>query len=342
LGYADANRVSVSQDAEEVVRGAAELTIEMQLALKLASLAIFTACSLGGCLAQDLAPRAYIITPIHSNAITLTYSFNDGNILFNGAVPLTDSSGRMNAGVVTLFHTFSFFGRSANATASLPYGAGNFTGTLMSTKTTVHRSGLAGANFRLSVNLLGGPAMDVPEFVKWRQKTVLGVSFRVIAPTGQYDPTKLINMGANRWSFKSEVGYSHRWDRWVLDGYGGVWFFTTNPDYFSRNQFNPGTHTQSQNPIASFESHLSYDIKPRLWASLDSNFWVGGVTSLNGAENPDTLQKNSRLGGTCSVPAWGKHQSLKFSYSYGAYVQFGGNFQNVSIGWQYSWLGRPQ
>ena len=37
---------------------------------------------------QDLAPRAYIITPINSNAVTLTYSFYDGGLNFNGAVPL--------------------------------------------------------------------------------------------------------------------------------------------------------------------------------------------------------------------------------------------------------------
>lgn len=313
----------------------------MQIALKLALSAVFVAWSLQGGFAQDLAPRAYIITPIHSNAVILTYSFSDGSILFNGSVPITDSSGRMNIQVFSYFHTFSFFGRSANITGSLPYGVGTFKGTVMETETTAYRSGLSGAGFRFSVNLLGGPAMDAAQFVKWRQKTVLGASVKVIPPTGQYDPTKLINLGTNRWSFKPELGYSHRWNHWLLDAYGGVWFFTTNHDYFSRNQFSPGTSTQSQEPIGSFEGHLSYDLKPRLWASLDSNFWVGGVTSLNGAENTSTLQRNSRLGATFSVPV-SKHQSLKFSYSDGAYVQFGGNFHNVSVAWQYSWLGRPQ
>ena len=43
---------------------------------------------------------------------------------------------------------------------------------------------------------------------------------------------------------------------------------------------------------------------------------------------------------TASTPLH-KHQSLKFSYSYGAIVRVGGNYHNLSIGWQYSWLGRP-
>ncbi len=313
----------------------------MRIPLKPVLLAIFVTWCLGGGFAQDLAPRAYVITPIHSNAVTLTYAFSDGNIFLNDAAPITDSSGQMNVQVFSYFHTFNFFGRSANITASLPYGVANFKGTVMTTETTAYRSGLLGANVRFSVNLLGGPAMDVSEFVKWRQKTILGASISVIPPTGQYDPTKLINIGTNRWAFKTELGYSRRWNHWLLDSYVGVWFYTTNHDYFSRNQFSPGSNTQSQRPIGSFEGHLSYDIKPRLWASLDSNFWVGGTASLNGVENPGTLQKNSRIGATFSVPV-SKHQSLKFSYSDGAYVQYGGNFHNVSVAWQYSWLGRPQ
>ena len=43
--------------------------------------------------AQDLAPRAYVITPLHANAITLTYSFYDGSINYNGALPVSGATG---------------------------------------------------------------------------------------------------------------------------------------------------------------------------------------------------------------------------------------------------------
>jgi hypothetical protein len=203
-----------------------------------------------------------------------------------------------------------------------------------------YRSGFLPASLRFSVNIKGGPAMNAQEFSKWNQKTILGVSLRVVPLTGQYDPTKLINLGTNRWAFKPELGYSRRWGHWLLDGYGGAWFYTTNPEFFSHNQFSPGTNTQSQSPIGSFEGHVSYDFKPRLWVSLDGNYWFGGRTSLNGVQSPDTLQRNSRVGFTASVPLT-RNQSLKFSYNNGAYIKYGGNFQNISIAWQYSWLGRP-
>jgi hypothetical protein len=292
------------------------------------------------CLGQDLTPRAYVITPIHSNAVVLTDSFFSGNLMFNGTVPITDATANVNVPIFSLYHSFNFFGRSANITASLPYGVGNFKGTVLGTETNVYRSGMFDSVYRLAVNLKGGPAMEVREFVKYQQKTVLGVSLKVVAPTGQYDPQRLINYGANRWAFKPEFGYSRRMGHWILDGYGGVWFYTRNPEFFSRNAYVPYTQSQTQEPIVALEGHLSYDVKPRLWVSLDANFWHGGRTSLNGVENPATLQRNSRLGVTGSLP-FTRHQSLKLSYNHGTYVRFGGDFHNLSVAWQYSWLGRP-
>jgi hypothetical protein len=92
--------------------------------------------------------------------------------------------------------------------------------------------------------------------------------------------------------------------------------------------------------MGSFEGHLSYDVKPRFWFSLDGNFWFGGRVSLNGTENDNTLQTNSRVGATVSIPV-SKHQSLKVSYSDGVHIEYGGNYNSVSVGWQYGWLGKP-
>jgi hypothetical protein len=185
------------------------------------------------------------------------------------------------------------------------------------------------------VNLIGGPAMQPKEWVKWKQKRLLGLSLRMVAPTGQYSSTKLINWGGNRWAFKPELGYPQSWGRWALDGYAGAWFYTTNSSSYA------GTVTKPQNqaPITSLEGHLSYDVKPRLWLSLDGNFWTGGVTSLSGIQNLATKQTGSRLGATVSFPI-SKHQSMKIGYSDGTYIRFGGNYQSVSVAWQYSWIGK--
>ena len=205
---------------------------------------------------------------------------------------------------------------------------------------SAYRSGLLDSVFRFSVNLKGARAMPLADFRQWRQKTLLGASLKVVAPTGQYDPTKLINLGANRWAFKPELGYSGRFNHWVVDAYASLWLFTTNPEFFSHNAYVPGTQAQTQKPIGAIEAHLSYDVKPRLWVSLDSNFWYGGRTSLNGVENPATLQKSSRIGVTASFPL-SRHQSVKIGFADGAYVRFGGDYRIASVAWQYGWIGKP-
>jgi Putative MetA-pathway of phenol degradation len=292
------------------------------------------------CRAQNLSPRAYVIVPLHSNAVTFTYSFKDGDVVFNPSLPIQNAHGRIGNELLTYFHSMDFFGRSTNINVTLPYAVGHFNGEVAGVNEKLYRSGLASLVGRLSVNLVGGPSMDPREYAKWKQKTLVGVSLLVQAPTGQYDPALLINIGDHRWAFKPEVGFSRAWGNWVLDAYGAVWFFTAN-DNFWRNA--PGTHPpnrQTQAPMGSTELHLSYNFKPRFWASIDGNYWYGGATSVNGVETPTTLQANSRIGATVSIPI-SKHQSLKGSYSAGAYTSFGGNFQDVSIAWQYSWLRRP-
>lgn len=288
--------------------------------------------------AQSLSPRAYTIAPLSSNAVTITWNLDTGAIQFNNTVPIAGASGTIDSFAPTYYHALSLFGRSANVLVGVPYSVGAFQGFAFDRTQTVYRSGLGDGFIRFSVNLKGGPAMKMPEFAKWKQKNLLGVSIFVNAPTGQYDPTKLLNIGTNRWAFKPEFGYSGRWGHWVLDAYAAVWFFTTNPEFFSHNAIFPGTNVQTQAPLGAFEGHLSYDFKPRLWASLDGNFYFGGETSFNGLPSPTTRQQNSRVGVTVSVP-FSKHQSLKVSYANGAYVRFGGDFQALSVGWQYSWIG---
>jgi hypothetical protein len=286
--------------------------------------------------AQDLSPRAYVITPVHSNAIILSNAFFHGSLLFDGAAPITGATGTYNVPIVSFYHSLGLLGRSSNISVSLPYAVGNFQGNVEGQPERIYRSGLADMTARVSVNIKGGPSMAIGEFRQWEQKTLLGVSLKILAPTGQYDPNKLVNWGANRWAFKPDFGYSKRRSNWIFDSYAGVWFFTTNPKYFSP----PMPKPQTEKPIGAFEGHLSYDFKPRLWCSLDGNFWFGGVTSLSGIANLATRQTSSRVGITASIPL-GPHQSMKVSYNNGDYIRFGGNYQSVSFGWQYSWLGRP-
>ena len=291
--------------------------------------------------AQDLVPRAYVIAPVGSNALVLQYSHLSGDLQLDGALPITGATAESDLAAIGYFRVFDLFSRTASLTVNLPYGNGRFAGTVVGVPRSTTLSGLLDSSLRLSINLLGGSAMTLPEFARWRQSSLLGVSIRIVAPSGEYDSTRLVNWGANRWAFKPELGYSQRLGHWIVDAYVGAWFFTTNPKFFSNNAYVAGTLTQWEAPIGSFETHLSYSISPRFWVSADANFWRGGTTSLNGVSNPKTTQQSSRVGVTASIPLT-VHQSLKLSASEGAYAQYGGNYRSVALAWQYSWIGMPK
>src|SRR5579864_6511490 len=109
--------------------------------------------------------------------------------------------------------------------------------------------------------------MNVGEYFNWKEKRLIGASLTVAIPRGQYDPARAVNIGANHWGFKPELGVSRRWRRWVVDSYAGIWFFTGNGAFY------PGRSLRTQSPVGAVEGHVGYYLKPRLWTSFDVNFW---------------------------------------------------------------------
>jgi hypothetical protein len=279
--------------------------------------------------AQDLEPRAYAPNPTGANFLLLGYGHSSGDIVFDAALPIRDVRAGLNAMSLVYGRTFGLFGRSAGATVVLPYTWGSLEGNVSEEQRRITRSGLADARLRLSASLIGGPALTPAEFATRRPRTTLGVSVVVAAPTGQYDPAKLINIGSNRWSFKPELGVASPHGRWWLELYGGVWLFTTNPDFF-------GGSSREQQPIGTLQGHVSYTFRPRLWLAGDATFYTGGRTTVDGGA-PSEPQSNSRLGLTLALPMSRRH-SLKVAWATGFTTRVGGDFDTLAIGWQMLWF----
>src|SRR5579864_1249299 len=96
----------------------------------------FSMATSGWC--QDLAPRAYIITPVHSNAVTLKHAFFSGDLLLDGALPIADATARASVSVFSYAHSFRIQGRSASFAGSLPYGVGNCRGAVAGAETNAY------------------------------------------------------------------------------------------------------------------------------------------------------------------------------------------------------------
>jgi hypothetical protein len=211
----------------------------------------------------------------------------------------------------------------------MPYANANVTGDVMGVPQQAYRSGLGDVRFRLAVNLLGDPALTPEEFARRSPSTIVGASLTVIAPTGQYIPSRLINVGANRWSFKPDIGISQPFGNWFVEGTIGVWIYTDNDDFF-------GGRRRSQAPIPTFQGHAGYNWKPGLWLAADVTYFTGGRTSVNGIEDQD-LQLSVRYGVTLSIPL-ARKWSAKLAWSRGLVTRVGGNFQTFSVALQYRWF----
>ena len=162
--------------------------------------------------AQDLEPRAYTNTPTGMNFLLAGYAYSTGTVGADPAVPLTDTHVNIHTALVAYARSLDLWGTSGKVDVILPYAWASGSGTLAGHIMTRNIDGFGDARFLLSVNLYGAPALTLKEFENYEQDTIIGVSVRVSAPTGQYDPEKLLNIGANRWSFKPEFGISKAWE----------------------------------------------------------------------------------------------------------------------------------
>jgi hypothetical protein len=278
--------------------------------------------------AQELEPDAYEVAPIGLNFVSVSYTFSNGDVAFDPALPLEDTGAHINTVVLSYGRSVNLAGRSGQIGFGVPLVHGSIHATYLGDQYQVNRGGLADPRFRIAINLYGAPAMDLPTFVRHRHRTLFGVSLSGVIPFGQYDQTKLINLGTNRWAFRPEAGLSHRINRWTLELYGGVWLFTTNDSFYRGAR-------REQAPIGEVQFHVEYLLRPRLSATFNSNFYRGGRTTVNGDQNFD-LQQNSRLGGTLKMPL-GQRNMLRVAVSWGAYTTIGAAFTSVSAGYLYTW-----
>lgn len=279
--------------------------------------------------AQDLEPRAFSPVPTGVNFAALGYGYSFGNVLLDPSVPLEDGTGKVHSAIGAYVRTFSFFGMSAKADAIVPFAFGDWEGKLAGQDTTRSATGFGDLGMRLAVNFVGAPAMTAREFASFEQKTVVGASLRVLAPLGQYDNDRVINLGTNRWTFISRVGVSRKLGRWYLEAVGSVSLYTDNPD--ARGQ------TLSQDPFYAITGDVTYVFRNGAWVSANAGLGAGGRVSVGGAASSDR-QQNTRFGATLAYPL-NRRSSLKLAWVTGVSTRLGADFDSVILLYQYRWGG---
>lgn len=275
-----------------------------------------------------MEPRSYVPSPTGLNFLTATVGQSSGGISVDPSLPLDDVEATLNTAALGYLRTFGLFGRTANLGVAVPYTWGDVSGEVFEEQRSVRRSGLGDMRLRLAVNLVGGPALGPREFATQPRSTGIGASLTVVAPTGEYDPSKLVNLGSNRWAAKTEIGLYQPAGAWSFELAGGAWFFGDNDDFFG------GQHKE-QDPVTSAQAHASYTFRRNLWVAADLTYYSGGRTTVDGVRSAD-LQESTRVGMTASLPVWELY-SVKLAWSKGVTTRIGADFTTYGITLQRAW-----
>jgi hypothetical protein len=277
--------------------------------------------------AQELSPRAYWPAPVGTRVLTLGYVHSSGDVVLDPSLPISGVDSDIDSLVVGYRHSVDFFGRTGSVTVELPYANGDTKGTLGDQLVTRDIQGMGDIATTLSINLMGAPAMDRAEFQALREnpRPVLGASMRVVAPTGRYDNTRVVNVSSNRWAVKTELGYMlPLTSKWLLELELGAWFFTDNDDFVGLRR--------EQKPIGAAELHLVHRFSRGFWGSADLNYYTGGQTTLAG-DLKDDLQRNATAGLSLVFPLGGG-QAIRVGYSGGSVSVSKNSFRNFQLVYQ--------
>lgn len=286
-------------------------------------MSIWTCAVLG----QELSPRAFWPAPVGTKVLVMGYSHASGDVLMDRSIPIYGIDSKIDTAFFGYLQTFSLWGRTSNLLLEVPYSSGSTKGILVDTPTRRDFAGFNDVGISMTINLVGAPAMDREAFQALRADPhwLMGISFKVVPPSGHYDEDHLINVGANRWAGKVELGsvipLHHKW---LLELEAGVWFFGDD------DEFLPGK--REQEPVYAAEVHLVHRFQPGFWASLEANYFTGGRQTVGGNKLAD-IQSNRRFGGTIVVPFGGRH-AIKAGYSVGTRTRYGNDFSQFLLTYQ--------
>lgn len=279
---------------------------------------------------QDLEPRTYSNIPVGLNFLIAGYGYSVGGVVTDPSFPLEDGDVQIHSTVLAYARAVDVWGTSGKFDVVLPFAWVSGTATFRGQPREREVSGLADPRFRFSVNLYGAPALSLQEFADYKQDLIIGASLQVSAPLGQYDSSKLLNIGTNRWSIKPELGVSKALGPLTLELDAGVTFYTNNDDFLNGM-------TLEQAPIYAVQGHLIYNFGAGVWGALDATYYTGGRTTVDGVKG-DNVQENTRLGLTVALPV-NRHNSIKLYASTGVFARTGSNFNTGGIVWQFRWGG---
>lgn len=279
--------------------------------------------------AQFTDAHNYDNTPVGINQIELSYTQVHANASIDTSLIIAGAKLNLYQGTISYTRYFGVANRMMWVTAGVPVAG--LDGEVTGTNIRGSISGAGDSSYQVGALLRGGPALSISQFENYKPTTILGVSLTMTAPTGLYHATKILNLGADRWSFKPEIALSHPFGpehKWQLDAYANSYFYSSNTSYHGREILR-------QEPLPGFEGHMSYAPNDKLWISVDTRYSFRGNTLIDGADQSNS-QRNFILGSEMNVNINARN-SLLFEFAKVLVHQNGAALVGFSVKYDYTW-----
>jgi len=294
-----------------------------------ASLILSALCFPQQTCAQFTDAHNYDNTPVGINQIELSYTYAHGNSSIDTSLVVEDAKLNLSQGMVSYTRYFGLANRLMWVSAGVPIAG--LSGEVAGTNIRGSVAGAGDSSYQVGALLKGGPALSIAQFDNYKPTTILGVSLSITAPTGLYDATKILNLGADRWSFKPEVALSHPFgsqQKWQVDAYANDYFYTDNTSY-------RGKEILRQNQLLGFEGHISYSLNNKVWVSGDMRYSFRGTTWVNGVDQGNP-QRNVILGSEMNVTINARN-SLLFQFAKMLVHQNGPALVGFAVKYDFTW-----
>jgi len=180
-------------------------------------------------------------------------------------------------------HTFALGDRSAMAAIILPMG--RISGDVTAAGRTANQSasGFGDPMLEFDINILGPKAQrNIPDVIRYEPGFSLDLLADLAVPIGEYDNSRSLNVGQNRWYGRIGAPVVWQLGSWVpgrrttLEFLPAVWLFGDNTDFVGQKL--------KTDPLFQLDAHLTRDFTETFWGAIDASWYNGGKASINGVE----------------------------------------------------------
>jgi hypothetical protein len=217
--------------------------------------------------AQEIEPNDLVPLPAGTNAAMGYYAYED-DTQFNyakGGKFIENTGMQVNLGAGRYLHYFDLAGHPAAVQVLQIFGSesgGEIAG---------ERLGSAFGAADIALNAAIWP------YANWAAGRYLVIVGWLYPPSGTYDPTSPVNLGANRWEGDVQIGWDQRIGHcFSYDLAFDTAFYGDNEDAF------PDGARLSQDPTYRVQVWANWRWTPRLQTSLGYEGFSGGDQSLDG------------------------------------------------------------